>query len=539
LAYGNVTSYEPVAVAGTSAADAYKFTDKSGASWTLMGKPALDLKARLDAANALQPQPVAGPGTGVVDPARLSKLMNEQAATTQAQAKLDTGMAGPALATKPSEVRQGTTEGYTPGAPPRYVQFAQGKGGSILELREGADPNNPQPGDIRVYQPGSAGSKGGLTLRGETRQGVQPVDPAFLEAQDDLQIDRRMELQNQQDAQLAQAEQLRQHKEEMAVIAANEQAEAARRQQEIEKRVVDLQGRYDKAEKEVATTKIDPNGGSNFLEAVFVGLGTVGSIINKTPNYALEIAQRRIDRHIAAQERALDVKRDTKNDLSRMLEVTKGNRDLARQALVTAYTKKAAATFEARAANTANQELKATMGLAALNMQDAYLVRRKAWEDAGRGEVTQSFVNTPAQAPTQGGYRLATLEEQQGSKGALAPQSKPKTDAEVAGSADKQKRRAAIRASIVALKNFASVSEKAGTVVQTGSGASKESQALGAAAGALGPMVARSVEGDAATKDSMDRAISGLTAADPAAREAARQAYIQQLETLDAAIEAE
>jgi hypothetical protein len=172
-------------------------------------------------------------------------------------------------------------------------------------------------------------------------------------------------------------------------------------------------------------------------------------------------------------------------------------------------------------------------------MQDAYLVRRKAWEDAGRGEVTQSFVNTPAQAPTQGGYRLATLEEQQGSKGALAPQIKPKTDAEAAGNADKQKRRAAIKASIVALKNYAATSEKAGTVVRTGSGASDTSQAVGAGAGALGPMVARAIEGDAATKDSMERVIGGLTAADPAVREATRQAYINQLETLDAAIEAE
>lgn len=393
-------SYEETPVPG-----AYQFVGKDGNKWMLTGAPADDLKKKLDAANALMPQPVAGPGTGVVDPARLSSLMNAQAAASpegQARAKLEGDLAGS------GPVAPAPAPGASQPAPsaPSPAGGMKPIGAGLFEGPDGTIYENRAP---------TAGSKGGLVLRSETRQGVQPVDPAFLAGMDELQKKKMAELGHQQSAQLDRAEEERKYKEAQEVIAANEQAEAARRQQEIETRLADLQGRYDEAEKDVANAKVDPDKASNFMDTIAMALGAIGATLQKQPNMVAEIVQAKINRRIRAQETELDVRRGTKNDLARMLEVTQGNRDMARQALSAAYMKKAAATFEARAANTSNQELKATMGLAALNAQDAYMVRRKGLENAGRGEITQTFVNTPAQAASAGG--LTPVRDQLGARG--------------------------------------------------------------------------------------------------------------------------
>jgi hypothetical protein len=67
-------------------------------------------------------------------------------------------------------------------------------------------------------------------------------------------------------------------------------------------------------------------------------------------------------------------------------------------------------------------------------------------------------------------------------------------------------------------------------VLTSGSLGSEESQKLGSAVNALAPGVARATEGDAATKDSMDRAAGDLLSTDPGKRVASRAAYKEQLE---------
>lgn len=407
MAYGNIQGYEPTAVPG-----AYQFVGKDGQKWTLTGPPAEDLKAKLDASATLQPQ-MAGKDVWYDDPADPAQRPNETAAdfTTRAQTlKAQSVPAAPA-APKPAAPAQAAAPprgpAASPGGPAGFKQVGPG-------IYQGPD------GRYYEYRAGSAGSKGGLVLRSETRQGVQELDPEFMAKLDANQAERESLLAEQQAAQLAQAEELRKHKEELAAIAANEQAEAVRKQQQIDQEVKDLQGRYDTAERDVANARVNPQGESNFFDTLAMAIGAAYSVLNKQPDTVNAIVQRRIDRQIAAQEHEINIKRETKNDLSRMLEATKGNRELARQALATAYTKKAAATFEARAQSTSNQELKASMGMAALQSQEQHMLRKKALGDAARGEVTQSYVNTPAVAASSGG--LAPVKDQLGVRGKIVDQ---------------------------------------------------------------------------------------------------------------------
>jgi hypothetical protein len=546
MAYGQLVSYEETATPG-----AYRFVDRSGNKTMLTGGPAEDLKKRLDASASLMPE-LAANGAGGKPAARLDAggglsgsarvaAMN-QAAGSAAQSldepappPVPGGRVGTTVLDVPrDEQGQTVAERHTP----RYVQTASGPGGSIIETRVGADLNNPKPGDVRISTPARAGSKGGLALRGETRQGVQPLDEDFLEEQDDLQVQKQEAQEAGNAAALEKAEHDRAFREEMENQAINNQAQAEARDREITAKVGDLQKKYDSAEKDVASAKVDPRGGSNIFDIIAIGLGTAGAVIGKHENFALNIVQRKIDRHIAAQEHAINIKRETKNDLARMLEANQGNRELARLALQSAYTKKAQATFEARAAGSGSQELKAQHAMTAASMAEQYSLKRQAWENAARGEVTQSFVNVPGQAASAGGVRLPTLGELEGIKKASAPENKDPSGAGAAGSADKAKRMSAINSSLVALDEYVETSAAAGDLYSTkyGDDASKKA---GAAAGAMGPMIARATEGDAATKDSMDRVIGGLTATNPASRDAAIKAYKAQLLRQKAAIESE
>jgi hypothetical protein len=392
LAYGNLVSYEETPIPG-----AYQFVDRTGNKTMLTGGPAEDLKKRLDASASLQPQ-LAANGAGGKPAARLdaggglsgsARVAAMNQAAGQAANSLE-GVAAPptaAASTQPAPAQGGGGGGGADG----YTSL----GGGFFQRADGV---------VGRFKGPTAATKGGLQLRGETRQGVQELDPEFLAQQDDLQIDKRLALQAGQDAAIEKAEHDRAFREEMEKQAINNQAQAEARDREITAKVGDLQKKYDAAEKDVASARVDPRGGSNIFDVIAIGLGTAGAVIGKHENFALNIVQRKIDRHIAAQEHAINIKRETKNDLSRMLEANQGNRELARLALQSAYTKKAQATFEARAAGTGSKELKAQHAMTAATMQEQYAIQRKAWEDAARGNVTQHLVNVADRAGSAGGF---------------------------------------------------------------------------------------------------------------------------------------
>jgi hypothetical protein len=387
--YGKFQGYEP---AGEGA---YRFIDQSGSPWLMHGSAAADLKRRLDESAGIQPM-VAGPGGGPVDQAGLAARMNAAAAQNNPQAaQLEQSLAGappPPIAAAPA-------------APaPTGGQAPAGGGQGGFRPVGGGMFENTATGEIGRFRGPTAGSKGGLALQSETRQDVAPVSDEFLADQDDLQIETRLALQEKQDAGMARAAEEAAYRREQEKLAINQAAESARRNEEIEKQVKDYQSKYDKAEKDVASAKVDPDGASNFLDTIAMTLGAIGANLRKGPNFVADIVQTKIARRIAAQEHEINIKRETKNDLAKMLDATKGDRGLARQALEAAYTRKAQATFESKAALSGNKELAATYKLNALQFQDAYALKRKAFLDGAHGKVTQHLVNLPSRAASSGGF---------------------------------------------------------------------------------------------------------------------------------------
>lgn len=486
MAYGNVASYEPTELPG-----AYRFTDRTGNSWMLHGPTAEDLKARLDAANAMQPQPTA-------------KLTPAQRIAAQNTAAGQAAMANPFASDVPTPA-PGAAPAPAAGQPTASAPASAGPEGFKSRghgIYEGPD------GRLYQYSAGSAGSKGGLTLRSETRQDVQPVDPQFLEDQDQYQADRTEALKQQQAAEREQANLALEHKQEMERMAANAAAEEEKRNIAVNTRLADIEQQYDKAEKDVANTKIDPNGGGNFLEALILGLGTAGSILTKQPNLTHEIIQRRIDRHIAAQEKELNVKREAKNDLARMLDVTRGDRDAAKAALETAYTRKAQATFEARAAATGDQALKATHLAQAADMGAAYGEKRKAWTDAQRGRVTQSYVNAPAQAARAAG--LVPLNDQLGTELNLQKVAKGEAaaSANATGKVD-AKQAAGLRAGIQAVERLQQKLQERGNA-GGGTGLAEDDSIWAGEVDAAVPLIDAAKQGGAPNESTMGDLKSGL-----------------------------
>lgn len=520
MAYGNVVGYEETPIPG-----AYSFADKTGQKWTLSGAPAEDLKRRLDESAALMPQPTA----------ELTAAQRVAAMNTQAGAEASRLDAPPAdLAAQEARLDARAAQQTPPQAPgqpaaaargaaPQYVQTASGPGGTIIETRVGADLSNPQPGDIRVTTPARAGSKGGLDLRSETRQGVQELDPEFMASLDENRAAQAKALEARQAAEVEQAEQNAEHASELRRIAINQEREAQAQEVEVSKQVGELQKKYDAAEKAVASSKIDTS--ATWMESLAVGLGTVAALHNKTGNDALNIVQRQINRRIAAQEHEINIKRETKNDFARMLEVTKGDRRLARAALDAAYTKKAAAVFEARSATAGDKLLKATHQQQALQFAEANMLKKRAMENEARGQITQSYVNRPAVAASAGGARLPTVAELASLQGiGLKGEEKDGKGAGGEAGAAATQRAQGVDAAERALDRFEVASGKAGTVLTTGALGSPESQDLGSQAEFIAPILGRAFEGNAPNESVMDAITSGLQSSDPGKRNAAVKA---------------
>ena len=513
--YGNITGYEPTETPG-----AYRFMDKSGSPWLLSGPSAEDLKAKLDATAGLQQQ-VAGPGTGVMTPAELAKW--QQGAAAQGQANLETppDLAAKEAALAARAAKQAPPAGQPAPAQPPAASGDQGRyrpvGGGLVQ--------DAATGEVGRFRGPSAGSKGGLELRGETRAGVQPLDPEALNATEETGDNMIEALKARQAAELEQATLGADHQKAMEKLALDQAAEAQHRDAEISRQVGEFEQKYDKAAKDVSSTKIDPKGGSSWLDVLAVGLGSIGATLTKSPNYALEIVQRKIDRNVAAQESALNVKRETKNDLAKMLEVTKGDRKLARAALDAAYTRKAQAVFESRAATTGDKVLKAQHTQQAIQLREANLLKEQALKDAAKGQVTQSYVNRPAVAPSAGGF--VAEKDQVGVQSRLVDLEKKKQEL-AAGPKDESKggetsaaavqRAQGVEAAERALDRLEVASGKAGTVVTTGALGSKESQELGSQAQFLAPILGRAFEGNAPNESTMDAINDGLTSSDKAKR---------------------
>jgi hypothetical protein len=549
--YGNIEDYKDGPVPGTTS-----FVFKDGTEKVFGGPQAEEYKRKLDQAKAIGPQPTAGtnphgtnqprsvtdvpapvPGAGPTGPVRMGTTVVEDPRDAQGRTVEE---ASAAAQTQTIDARAATRA-----AAPRYVQSLSGKGGSVIEFREGADPNNPQPGDVRVVTRGSPGSPGGTFERSSSVRGGFEPSEEYLAGKTQVaqqRLDQLNEL-GQLHADNAAAE--KQLLDEERARLANAQAEEAKRLAVIDNQVKQQEAVRAAAVKEYTDNKnYDPmkralSGGKNWIYGLSAGLGAFASAFTKSPNYALETVNGLIDRDIAAQEKEIQIKGDAANNALADLERRTGSRERAKLALETIQKQLAANSFARNASLEKDLEKRTALQGLALNIQDSTLDLNEQYRQNALGEITKNYQTVQATAPTPGGARLPTAEELAQFKAGAAPQLKPSETGAAGGSADKNKRLSAINASLAAIENYKVMSKKAGTVVNTGTGASEESQGLGSAAGAMGPMIARAIEGDAATKDSMDRVIGGLTASGEDKRAATIAAYEKQLLTQKAAIESE
>lgn len=160
---------------------------------------------------------------------------------------------------------------------------------------------------------------GGMGLAGRetsSTQGVQ-YNPAIqaqqiaafnsaITAQQALQSIEGKKAAELYDYQQAQADALN----KLKLKAAADEAFAKQREQEAFDKVQDLIDDY-------KNFKVDPNransGAEGALNTLGVALGAFGASLSKSPNYALEIVNRKIDQDIAAQEKEADSKLRTIN----------------------------------------------------------------------------------------------------------------------------------------------------------------------------------------------------------------------------------
>lgn len=423
MAIGPITGYEPGPSPGT-----YDFTRSDGGRMRLFGAPAEELRKRLDASAALAPQPVAGtrgapmgappPAEAPPEPAQPNILT--RAVTGLKEAFTPSAPAGPppeSAAAEPAPARPQRLETPQDLAAAGYQPLQRNKDGSSVWVLPGADPNSP--GAQYTYEPARAGSKGGIreTTSSVVQQGGFTPSEEYKQAKEEiyqtetkaLEIGRKAaEMDAAIDAGYAS-----ETEKQQALRRAELEAETKDKAEKLA--VMDAQ--YQKAEADFQKAKVDPRGGLGIvgggLAAIAQALGAYGATLGGTPNFAQQIIESAIQRNIRAQETALNVKRDTRNQLSELKEKLGGSLDLAKSALYNINLKRLETHYRTQAAQSKDKQAEAQNLASAAAVRDKYVEGMEAYRRQAEGLITKqkNFANVPGSAGSPGGVRLPTAQE--------------------------------------------------------------------------------------------------------------------------------
>lgn len=498
--YGQFTGYEPGPAPGT-----YGFTGPNGQKWVFGGPQAEELKARLDAANSFQPKfaqnmtPAEEPN---MTPMNASDVQGQMGPTTEAAATPE----APAAPQKPASPLDGFQPSHT-----------NAQGDTVMV--------NPATGQVLVNARARAGSKGGLVERSRTVQGGFKPDEEYVDAtranfeQTAVAQAMGVEAANKQ----AEAERALLQQEQRNL--ADQQAEQQAQTDQIAAGVTDLQQKYNTAEKDFdwrALRPIDANDGRNVMaDSIISGLGVVGALMNKSPNYTQQILEQEFQKNIRRQEAEFQVLGDRRDNILSKLKQQLGSLDLAKSALHGMQIKRAQNQFAQIAATTGdlNRQAVALENAAKLDQQ---------WQDwnqdylrRSEGQVSRSLVNTPGSAGSRGGVRLATQQELQGARGIQGQEADitstntntAKTKAELeagpggaADSPDKQKRVSSLKSALALVDDLDAKHAKAnrpGIYRESGVGTSDTSKSLSSDINALVPIVDAAKQGGAPNDSTM------------------------------------
>lgn len=303
MAYGQFLGYEPAGQPG-----AYNFQTANGQNALLFGPDAEDLRAKIDASNAIMPQPTAN-----ADP-----FANTALAANGADPVYGRGQA-PSVADAgggPAQVPETAVEG----AAPPQVSGPQNVGFGLVRTPDG---------QLAQYRPGSGGvSQKALQKKAtqgteipvsasESRTGGFDPNQDYLEGMQDVSIQERQQAETMAGREIMAAQAGEQMAREQAAAQAAQLAEQQRMNLQIEVKMNRDAQIKDAALKDYANQKIDPGrlyrgeGGTakSIAAAIGTAMGAFGAAINKTPNFAMQLIENAIDRDVNAQAAEIAVKK--------------------------------------------------------------------------------------------------------------------------------------------------------------------------------------------------------------------------------------
>jgi hypothetical protein len=397
--YGQFVGYEP-------ANGGANFITRDGKKTFIIGDPAEQLKARIDASAGLQPKlasnaPTPGPNSASYFPGLQSKLDAGALGTGIPPIK---PQGAPAVVPLAAPTAAGGTPTAPAGAPPP----------------QGAAPaagNGLQPVGLGVYKdaqdnlyrmaPGSAPTKGGLQLRSQSQRGGFEPNQDYLDQLADQSIDEKLQAQDKADIETADTEQQRQLLEDQRRQIINDTIEANQRAAEKEARVSALTAKRDKAAETYANAKVDPgrafSGGRNILAGLFAGIGAMAATKTGSPNYALQVYQQKSADDIRAQEDEIAVKKDAADNALKDLTQELGSRELAKNTLESVHLKQFQNAAQRAALTTQDQKTKLFMEQAQSAASAKLAEKMEQYRIQAGGEVDKQFLNVPGSAGSRGG----------------------------------------------------------------------------------------------------------------------------------------
>ncbi len=459
--------------------------------------------------------------------------------------------------------RVGKAVDAPPGAPPQAAApagQAPPKDSVLPYAAEGIDPATQRKfvgqavmkdGQMMVVRPGTPGTPGGVTALGkDILQGRAAAEQAAAPLERDAAEAAKLEsIRQQQDVANRQAavadQQIR------AVIDQQNQEQEAL---EADKHAADLQARADAAMNEYTSSRPpERSTEESIVSGIAAGLGALGAALARTPNFAESFLNQLAANKMRKWEAEVALKGKRADNLLARYTAALGDAKLAKVAVKETILRQAALEEEQAALATGTEKYRNTHQQMA-SAAAAAAIRAAQEKDAAF--KVDFYGNKMLNRPGTAGSAATFLPATQGAYGERVDQNKAAEELRLKqAAADREKAEGAagakvpdavkksvaeLDAAIAGIKRLEETDKKLGKPINIlpggGALAWDETNELAAAAAAIAPGVARATEGDAATKDSMDRAVSGLAAGAPGQRQHARDQYIMQLEAKKKAI---
>jgi hypothetical protein len=150
------------------------------------------------------------------------------------------------------------------------------------------------------------------------------------------------------------------------------------------------------------------------LSAIAQGLGAAGASLGHTQNFATQIVQSAVQRDMNAQEKAYDSGLQTRNTaFARFMDIYKGNREMARSAVIQAGNKIAQSETDRLAAQSHSEDVGAQAKVQSAQFQQAQLLEEQKRQELAQG--TQTITSEDKFHQASGGAGAAkhlTLEQE-------------------------------------------------------------------------------------------------------------------------------